>query len=133
MNYKDIIKLFESLLGTLDASSSKLINLDAEMLGYVVFEELSIDYNIFLQSYTLDALMDNYIITDEIADKCKALYNKINEIENSQLWDMEYIKADDKWLEVMNLSDEIKKMIIDIWGENCIESVKEYMITMKYV
>lgn len=127
MNCKEAILLFECLLETLDASSSKLLSLDDEMLGYTVFEDLSIDYTTFLQSYTLDALIDAYIITDEISDKCKILRNKISEIENSELWDMEYIKTDAKWLEVMNLSDEIKKMIIDIWGENCVESVKEHI------
>lgn len=133
MNGKDLIRLFESLIGTLDASSSKLIGLDDEMLGYTVFEELSVDYNVFLQGYTLDVLIDKYIITDEITDKCKVLYNKINEIENSELWDMEYIKTNAKWLDVMNLSDEIKKMITDIWGKDCVESVKEHIIIMKYI
>lgn len=119
------VKLFEFFDETLNASSSKLLNMDNDELGYTVFETLSSSYLVFLQNETLNILIDKWIITDEISEKCTVLRSKLQEIENSKLWDIEFIKTDSKWLNVMRLSDEIKKMIIDIWGENYFERIKE--------
>lgn len=116
---------FECLMETLECSSSKLLTMSDEMLGYTVFEVLTIDYMVYLQDYTFNRLLDKFIITDEIVEKCKELRDKISEIENSEFWDIKYVRTYSKWQEVMQLSDEIKKMIIDIWGENYIETVKE--------
>lgn len=95
-----------------------LLDLSDEDIEYHIFEEFDGDCTSFLNKYNLNLLRQSGKITMEIVDMALELSSKFRALEGTELWNMRSIRKDEKWLEIMELSDRIKSELTQFtWGD----------------
>jgi hypothetical protein len=95
-----------------------ILNLADEDIEYHIFEEFDGDCTSFLNEYNLNLLRQSGKITMEIVDMALELASKFRALEGTELWNMRSIRKDEKWLEIMELSDRIKSELTQFtWGD----------------
>lgn len=95
-----------------------LLNLADEDIEYHIFEEFEGDCISFLNEKNLNRLLQTGKIPLEIVNMALELSSKFRALEGTELWNMRSIRKDEKWLEIMELSDRIKSELTQFtWGD----------------
>ncbi|MGC6768502.1 hypothetical protein [Enterococcus sp. LJL51] len=107
---------FKYYLSSLNRLGMKIINLEDKEIKHQIFEELAIDYPASFSQYTREVLEENDIIDRNISLLSKQLQTKLLELERGEvLWHVKAVKTASEWKEILQLSDEIKKLIHQKW------------------
>ena len=100
---------YELFKNTLLKCCSSILSKNDEEFKYTLYEELPIDINSYLHKDTLDLLIDEGYINEEIYNKCSEL-REICIKEEKILFEMKEIntiKSSIVFCRLMNLADEI--------------------------
>lgn len=106
-------RLFDLFTDALNHFGTFLLNMDAEDIGWHVFEEFDSDSITFLHENTLNRLLDGGYISAEVYPLCQLLRKKFRELEGTDLWDVEAVRSAPEWYELLVLSDRIKSMVLE--------------------
>jgi len=117
---------FKQYMLTLSQCSFDTLKLSDELIQHIILEEFIIGCTSFFSEFTLDRLKSEGIIDDIINNKSSLLQKKVMKLDNSNLWNIESIKNALEWKEVLNLSEDIIKLINNKWTKDEIE----YLYTM---
>lgn len=101
---------YELFVQALQDCGLYLLEEDDDTIGYLIFEEFSVDAGSFLHSITLQRLIDAGMISNEIAKKSAELRRKFMVLDEGE-WGIQSIKTAPEWREIMELSDEIKRTL----------------------
>lgn len=104
-------ELYECYMDTLHKCGVYLLSSSDETIAYNIYEEFDIGVHSFLNTSSLQRLLSNGHISNEMFEKSKTLYNIVLDLQKTNEWDFENFKDSIKWKEVMNLSDEIKSFV----------------------
>lgn len=85
-----------------------LLDLSDEDIAYHIFEEFDGDCTSFLNEKNLERLRLSNKITIEIVDMALELSSKFRSLENTKLWNVHSVRGNERWREIMELSDQIK-------------------------
>lgn len=107
------LRLYNDFVHTLNHCGTFLLELGDEDIEYCLFEEFSIDCTSFLHSKSLEALLANGMINNEIVDKCLMLREMYLSIEQKhpEMMNVESARKDEKWLDIFSLADNIRSML----------------------
>ena len=105
------MQLFKLFLRTLECCGIFLLNCEPRDIEYFLFEEFDGDSISFLHEASLSKLMERGYISHEIYSKCQLLYRKYRQMEGTNMWNADAVKANPEWHGILSLSDEIKTMI----------------------
>lgn len=92
----------------LNHCGSFLLDLSDEDIGYHLFEEFDSCSVSFLNENFLTQILSSGRITREILDMSLELSRKFRTLENTELWNVMSVKENQKWFEILALSDQIK-------------------------
>lgn len=106
-----ISKLMELYLDTLQKCGIYLLDAEAEVIEYNIFEEFDIGVVSFLHDDNLSKLKEAGLINDKIMGKSSELRNMVIELQNSDKWNVEAVRNSHEWRSILELSDEIKIML----------------------
>lgn len=106
-----VAKLMELYLDTLQKSGLYLLNEDDEVIEYNIFEEFDIGVISFLHIDNLKKLESSGLISNEVLEKSSELRGKVINLQQSEKWSIEGLRSSSEWREILELSDEIKKML----------------------
>lgn len=120
-------KLFELYLDTLDRCGQKTRNLSDEMIGYNIFEEF-ITGMPFFSKESLDKLLDDYLIDEEIYSASEKLKKHTFSVPGTEHWNIESFKCSKPWDEIIELSDFIKGKIYEEWKDRLPELEEWLMV-----
>lgn len=104
---------YELFKSTLFKCCSDILSKNDDTFKYILFEELPIDITSFLHHNTLDVLIHEGYIDESIYNKCSELREAyIDEEKNIfELSDVEKIKSSIIFCRMLNLADEIIKLL----------------------
>lgn len=111
VNELSVEKRMNLYLDTLQNCGIHLLSEDAIAIGHSIFEEFDIGVISFLHVDNLSILKNASLINDQVMNKSIELRNKFMRLEGSDKWNVESVKSSSEWLEILELSDEIKKML----------------------
>ncbi len=103
------IERYELFEETLSHCGKFILNLAEEDIEYHIFEEFDGDCISFLNEKNLNRLLQTGKIPLEIVNMALELSSKFRAFENTKLWNVQSVKSSEEWLEVLELSDYIKK------------------------
>ena len=103
------IERYELFEEALSHCGKFLLNLADEDIEYHIFEEFDGDCISFLNEKHLNRLLQMKKIPLEIVNMALELSSKFRAFENTKLWNVQSVKSSEEWLEVLELSDYIKK------------------------
>ena len=110
-------KLFELYLDTLERCSENTKLLSDEAIEYNIFEEFIVGITSFFASVSLDRLMDNGLIDEQIYNDSEHLRTLTLELEEAVQWNLISFKNSESWDEIIKLSDKIKDNLRKKWTE----------------
>ena len=100
------------------------------MIGYHIFEQFYGGVISCLYKEGMNNLLEEGIVDDYIFEKTQILRTKFMAvIDTDELWNVEAVKTSKEWLEILDLSDEIKDLIKNKWSE---EEIK-YLLSLDRV
>lgn len=102
--------LFELYEDTIDKCGSYLLEEEDETIEYNVFEEFDIGVHSFLHIDNLNKLCQKGFISKDKMDKSLMLRDKVIQLQNSNEWNIDSLKASEKWRDVFSLCDELKAL-----------------------
>ena len=85
-----------------------LLNLADEDIEYHVFEEFDSDCTSFLNEYNLNLLRQTGKMSLDVVNMALELSSKFRSLENTKLWNVHSVRGNERWREIMELSDQIK-------------------------
>ncbi len=117
-------KSFELFLETLKHSNSNVLKQDDDIIEYYLLEEFAIEAPAFLSDFTLERLENEGIIDRKIKNLGTDLQKKYFLIDQKKNWDVCAIKESQEWKEILELSDQISKLIHEKWTDEEIAYLK---------
>ena len=111
INEITIAKLKDLYLATLQKSGLYLLYEEDEVIEYNIFEEFDIGVMSFLHENNLAKLKNAGLISNNVMEKSSELRSKVIDLQQSQEWNVEGVRSSLKWRKVLELSDEIKRML----------------------
>jgi len=118
-------KLFELYLDTLEKCGEGTKNLSDEMIEYNIFEEFIVGVTSFLENNSLNDLLNNGLIDEQIYSDSKELRVYTLKLDGSNEWDISSFKNSKSWEKIIMLSDKIKQQIRQKWSEKEIQEIYE--------
>lgn len=115
---------FDFYLSSLERCTINLLQETDEVIGYEIFDEFTIEYPASLSKYTLEVLESNGIIDENIVCLSKELREKLLKLDGSLLWNINSVKKTSEWKAVLQLSDEIKGLILQRWSNEELEYLR---------
>lgn len=115
---------FKLFLETLKHSNSNVLTLSDDLMEYYLLEEFAIEAPAYLSEFTLDRLVNEGIIDEEIFEKSKKLKDVYFSMNQMKVWDSSSIKKSSEWKEIFSLSDQICELIHKKWTDKEIEYLK---------
>ena len=111
----EILKVdrYERFVYALNQCGKFLLNSDDKIIETCIFEDFDIGLRGDISDENLEIFIDEGWINEEIMEKClqlRTLFFNISE-EQSLLWNPHAVKKSKEWLEILNLSDEIKSLL----------------------
>ena len=103
------IERYELFEEALSHCGKFILDLADEDIEYHIFEEFDGDCISFLNEKNLNRLLQMEKIPLEIVNMALELSSKFRAFENTKLWNVQSVKSSEEWLEVLELSDYIKK------------------------
>lgn len=117
-------KLFKDYFNIFSKFGTAILNKSDEMIGYYVFDVTDISIG-FCSNRILKCLLGEGIIDEPICKASSLLLSKFRVLEGTVLWNVEAVKISPEWREVLELSDEIKRLIETKWTNNEIQEIFE--------
>jgi len=103
---------YENFKSTIEECGSYLLREADNVIEYNLFEEFSVDVVSFLHEDTLNLLLDEGMIDNDILEKSNELRNNYLQLEKkTDLFNVDSVKTSAEWKKVLEKSDEIKEMI----------------------
>lgn len=115
---------FDWFLDTLNKSGVFIRDLSDKEIETYIFEDLIVGATSYFSKNNLKDLKENGMIDEKIEETTLILREKILDIDNSGLWNIDSVKKDSSWLEIFELSDCIKKKVHEMWTEEEIAYLK---------
>jgi hypothetical protein len=106
-----VAEKMELFLDTLQKCGMHLLNADTITIEFNIFEEFDIGANSFLHISNLIILKDAGLINELVLNKSIELRNKFMVLQGGEKWNIESVKNSTEWLEILELSDEIIRML----------------------
>ena len=88
-----------------------LLSKSIEDIENCIFEEFDGDCISFLNEDFLSVLLVNGLINETVFRLSLELVSDFRCIENTPLWNAEYVKNDPHWLELLTTADKIKSLL----------------------
>ena len=111
---KENEEFLKRVVDIIDGCGTGLIKMTDDDIDYQLWDNGCIDDAIFcLKKGYLEDLKDNWLISEEVFEKCFLLGEKIRELNCTEKWSVESIRSDKAWQDIMALADEIKPLIPD--------------------
>ncbi len=98
-------------MDTLQKCGTYLLDADKTTIEYNIFEEFDIGAISFLHINNLIILKDAGLINELVMSKSIELRDKFMELQGNEKWNIESVKNSTEWLEILELSDEMKRML----------------------
>ena len=108
-------KKFDLYMDSLEKFGALLLTMSDEMIDYYVFEEADICVASFMSKENMQELLDEGIIDDNIYEKSLLLNEEFIGFRETELWNVNSVKKDNRWHQLLCLSDEILKLIYERW------------------
>ena len=103
---------YEKFKKTIQECGSYLLTESDDTIKHNLFEEFSIDAISFLHEDTLNLLLDEGMINDDILEKSIELRNSFIQLEkNVELLSVEAVRTVEEWKRLLRTSDEIRKLL----------------------
>ncbi|WP_086314428.1 hypothetical protein A5821_001996 [Enterococcus sp. 7F3_DIV0205] len=115
---------FDWFIDTLNKSGLFILNLSDKEIETFIFEDLIVGVTSFFSKNNLIELKENGLIDEEIEEKAYLLRKKILNIDNTDLWNIDSVRQSSEWLDIFELSDELKKKLHERWSDEEIEYLK---------
>jgi len=116
---------FDFYLTSLERCGMHILELTNNEIEFQIFEEFAMDYPASLSKYTLNVLVENGVIDENIVHLSKEFQTKLLIIERgNSLWNVNALKESLEWKEVLQLSDEIKELIHQKWSDEELEYLR---------
>lgn len=115
---------FDWFIDTLNKSGMFILNLSNKEIETFIFEDLIVGVTSFFSKNNLIELKENGLIDEEIEEKDYLLRKKILNIDNTNLWNIDSVRQSSEWLDIFELSDELKKKLHERWSDEEIEYLK---------
>ncbi|MBO0468771.1 hypothetical protein JZO73_14810 [Enterococcus plantarum] len=115
---------FDWFIDTLNKSGMFILNLSDEEIETFIFEDLIVGVTSFFSKNNLIELKENGLIDEDIEEKAYLLRKKILNIDNTDLWNIDSVRQSSEWLDIFELSDELKKKLYDRWSDEEIKYLK---------
>lgn len=111
MLQQDINALYGHFITTIKEFGTFLLSCSDEEIEFCVFEEFDTDSISFLYWRNLRKLLDANLIDKQIYDLSLKLRGKFRKLERTSLWNVQSIRHEKKWIEILLLSDKIKELV----------------------
>ncbi|WP_321385338.1 hypothetical protein [uncultured Enterococcus sp.] len=115
---------FDWFIDTLEKSGMFILELSNEEIETFIFEDLIVGVTSFFSKKNLLELKENGLIDEEIEKKAYFLREKVLNLDNTSLWNINSVKQSPEWLNIFMLSDELKNELYEKWSEEEIEYLK---------
>lgn len=115
---------FDWFLDTLSKSGIFVKKLSDTEIETYIFEDFIVGVISFMHTKNLQELKEYGIIDDKIMKMSLDLREKTMKLDNTDLWNIESVKQASVWLEILELSDEIKSLINTKWTKEEIDYLK---------
>lgn len=103
---------YQNFKKTIQECGSYLLTESDDTIKHNLFEEFSIDAISFLHEDTLNLLLDEGMINDDILEKSIELRNSFIQLEkNVELLSVEAVRTVEEWKRLLRTSDEIRKLL----------------------
>ena len=103
---------YENFKKTIQECGSYLLTESDDTIKHNLFEEFSIDAISFLHEDTLNLLLDEGMINDDILEKSIELRNSFMQLDkNVELRSVEAVRTFQEWKRLLRISDEIRKLL----------------------
>lgn len=102
----------ELYLDTIQKCGTFLLDFEDEVIKYNIFEEFDIGVVSFLHKNNLMKLRDAGFISDKAMEQSSLLRNRVIELQNSDLWNVEGVRNSPEWKSILELADLIKEQSI---------------------
>ncbi|OPX42929.1 hypothetical protein CLHUN_32530 [Ruminiclostridium hungatei] len=106
-----IDKLMDFYMDTLQKCGVYLLDMEDEDIEYNIFEEFDINVVSFLHQNTLSKLKDANLISEQIVEKSIELREKYLAMQNTEACNVESVRNNKEWRNILELSDNIKSLI----------------------
>ena len=105
-------KRYENFKSTIEECGSYLLLEDDDTIKHNLFEEFSIDAISFLHEDTLNLLLNEGMIDEDILEKSIELRNSFMQLDkNVELRSVEAVRTFEEWKKLLRISDEIRKLL----------------------
>ncbi|MDR0469908.1 MAG: hypothetical protein LBH09_08045 [Peptococcaceae bacterium] len=104
-------ELMVFFVDTLQKCGLYLLEMNDEDIEYNIFEEFDVSATSFLHDNTLSKLKEADLINGNMSRKASELRSRFIELQDSDKWNVESVRHDKKWREILELSDEIKSLL----------------------
>ncbi|MEO1769336.1 hypothetical protein [Candidatus Enterococcus ferrettii] len=115
---------FDWFIDTLNKSGMFILDLSNKEIETFVFEDLIVGVTSFFSKNNLIELKENGLIDGDIEEKAYLLREKILSIDNTDLWNVDSVRQSSEWLDIFELSDELKKLLYNRWSDEEIKYLK---------
>ena len=104
---------YQRFVFTLNQCGIFLVNDANERIETCIFENFDIGVRVDISDENLELFMDEGWIDEEIKEKCLELKRKFLNIQKpkSLIWNIQSVRESNVWKEILELSDEIKKLL----------------------
>lgn len=115
---------FDLFIDTLNKSGMFILDLSNKEIETFVFEDLIVGVTSFFSKNNLIELKENGLIDGDIEEKAYLLREKILSIDNTDLWNVDSVRQNSEWVDIFELSDELKKQLYNRWSDEEIKYLK---------
>lgn len=116
-------KLFSFYVDIFNRFGLHLLSETDQMLGYYVFEATGIEIG-YCSNQILTQFLDEGMIDQEIFENSSFLLESFRRLENTMpIRNAESIRNSPEWKKLMELSDNIKKMIKTKWTDEELQAI----------
>lgn len=119
-------KLFRLYVDIFDKFGSHILNETDQMINYYVFEATDVNIG-YCSRRILTKFLEEGIIDEDIFEGSSLLLEGFRTLENMPpIRDAESVRNSFGWKELMELSDNIKKMIKTKWTDKDLQAIFEF-------
>lgn len=126
MNGITLGKLFSLYVDIFDKFGLHILSETDQMINYYVFEATDVNIG-YCSRRILTKFLDEGIIDENIFESSSLLLENFRRLEDTMpIRNTESIKSSLEWKKLMELSDNIKKMIKDKWTDEELQAIYKF-------
>ncbi|OEQ70580.1 hypothetical protein [Listeria monocytogenes] len=115
---------FDWYIDTLEKSGMFILELSNEEIETFIFEDFIVGVTSFFSKNNLSELKANEIIDEDMEKNAYLLREKVQKIDNTDLWNINSVRQSSEWLDIFRRSDELKRQLKERWSDEEIEYLK---------